>query len=150
MRCLLQRVQSASVCIHGELTGEIQRGLLVFVGFEQADTPAVLPRMIDKVLGYRVFGDAEGRMNQSLASIRGDLLVVSQFTLAADTRKGARPSFSSAAAPELARVLYDRFVEQLGLYCKETGIHLATGTFGADMQVALVNDGPVTFMLEVR
>lgn len=144
MQALLQRVSQASVAVAGESVGAIDRGLLVLVGMEQADTPDTVVRMAQRLLDYRVFPDTEGRMNRSLRDIEGGLLLVSQFTLAADTRKGLRPSFSSAAAPAQARALYDLMLNTLA----ETHVGtVAGGRFGADMQVALINDGPVTFLL---
>lgn len=144
MKVLLQRVREARVAVDGETLGAIDRGLLIFVGVEKDDTPDIMTALARRVLGYRVFADNEGRMNRSISDIGGELLVVSQFTLAADTRKGARPSFSSAAPPDEGRLLYEYFVDCL----REGGLTLATGRFGADMQVFLVNDGPVTFLLE--
>lgn len=146
MRALIQRVSSASVSVGGEVVGAIDRGLLLFLGVEPEDTPAIAERMLDKVLGYRVFADHEERMNANVAQIGGGVLAVSQFTLAADTRKGLRPGFSTAASPARAQVLYDAFVARL----QERHSPVAAGIFGADMQIALVNDGPVTFLLEVR
>lgn len=144
MKVLLQRVREARVAVDGETLGAIGRGLLVLAGVEKGDTPATMAALARRVLGYRVFADNEGRMNRSVTDIGGELLVVSQFTLAADTRKGARPSFSSAAPPDEGQALYEHFVGCL----REGGLTLATGRFGADMQVFLVNDGPVTFLLE--
>lgn len=144
MKCLIQRVTRASVSVEGEIVGAIDRGLLVFAGIEKGDDESRIRRMVERLLTYRVFPDAADRMNLSVADIGGGLLVVSQFTLAADTRKGTRPSFSSAAEPAEAQYLFDAFVAALA------SVHspVATGRFGADMQVSLVNDGPVTFMLE--
>lgn len=144
MKCLIQRVRQASVRVEGDLVGAIDRGLLVFAGVERGDDSTKVLRMADRLRGYRVFPDADGRMNCSVTDVGGGLLVISQFTLAADTRKGARPSFSSAAAPEDARRLFDELVAVLA----DTGCQVETGRFGADMQVSLVNDGPVTFLLE--
>lgn len=142
---LIQRVSSASVVVEGAGVGAIGRGLLVLVGVEPADTPAVADRLLERLLTYRVFPDETGRMNLSLADIGGGLLLVPQFTLAADTRKGTRPSFSSAAPPELGLELFGY------LLARARGRHgeVAAGRFGADMQVALVNDGPVTFWIQV-
>ena len=142
---LLQRVTEASVTVQGELVGAIRHGLLVLVGVEQGDAEAQADRLLERLLGYRVFPDAEARMNLDLRQVRGGLLLVPQFTLAADTRKGNRPSFTPAAAPEEGRRLFSYLVE------KAVAQHspVATGRFGADMQVALVNDGPVTFWLQV-
>lgn len=142
---LLQRVTKASVSVDGAIIASIERGLLVFVGIEQGDDESIAERLLTRLLGYRVFPDDAGRMNLSLAEIGGGLLLVPQFTLAADTRKGARPSFSSAASPDEGRRLYDYLV----LLARTTYTHVATGQFGADMQVSLVNDGPVTFWLQV-
>lgn len=146
MRALIQRVSQASVAIQGKTVGAIDRGLLVLLGVQRGDSPAVADKMIDKLLAYRVFSDAEGKMNLSVQAVRGGILLVSQFTLAADTRKGLRPGFSTAAAPADAERLYDYTLAQLRTK-HET---VACGMFGADMQVGLVNDGPVTFMLEIQ
>jgi D-tyrosyl-tRNA(Tyr) deacylase len=145
MKSLIQRVSHASVTVDGETVGAIDRGLLVLVGVEASDDGRAVARMAERLLSYRVFPDASGRMNQSVADIGGGVLLVSQFTLAADTRKGTRASFSSAAAPELARGLFDALVEAV----RQRHPEVATGRFAADMQVDLVNDGPVTFLLEV-
>lgn len=142
---LLQRVSEARVSVEGREVGAIGHGLLVFVGVERGDDEKTGARLLDRLLGYRVFGDAEGRMNLGLREIGGDLLLVSQFTLAADTKKGARPSFSSAAPPDVGRRLFDHLVAQ----ARAAHPRVETGEFGADMQVALVNDGPVTFWLRV-
>lgn len=152
MKGLIQRVSGAEVRVDGEVVGAVERGLLLLLGVEKQDDDASLQRLVRKVLGYRVFADDSGRMNLSLLDIRGDLLVVPQFTLAADTRKGMRPSFSSSAPPEQAEALFLRFVEAAQTQVSDQGEgvrHVAGGTFGADMQVSLVNDGPVTFLLEV-
>lgn len=143
---LLQRVSQASVDVAGERVGEIGPGLLVLVGVEQGDATAQADRLLERLLGYRVFSDDAGRMNRSLADTGGGLLLVSQFTLAADTDKGTRPSFSSAAAPEPARALFDYLVAQ----ARARHAEVATGVYGAHMMVSLVNDGPVTFRLRVR
>lgn len=145
MKALLQRVTQASVCVAGETVGQIERGLLVFVGVDKGDTTDQADKLLEKMLRYRVFSDEQGRMNRSLQDVDGGLLLVSQFTLSADTRKGLRPSFSSAADPALGQSLYDYLVAQ----ARGRSARVATGRFGADMQVALVNDGPVTFLLEV-
>ena len=141
----MQRVSSASVTVAGVCVGEIGYGLLVLLGLDKSDDEAVADRMLEKLLGYRVFVDAEGRMNSSVADVAGGVLLVSQFTLSADTGKGLRPSFSSAMPPEQAQTLYDYFLAQL----RERHPDVAAGEFGADMQVSLVNDGPVTFLLEL-
>lgn len=143
---LLQRVSEASVRVDARLVGEIGPGLLVLVGIEQGDGEAQADRLLERLLGYRVFPDDQGRMNRSLAETGGGLLLVSQFTLVADTDKGTRPSFSSAAAPEPARALFDYLVAQ----ARRRHAPVATGEYGAHMRVALVNDGPVTFRLRVR
>jgi len=142
---LIQRVSEASVTVEGRTVGKIGRGLLVLVGIEKQDNEASTRRLLDRLLGYRVFPDAEGKMNLSLTDIGGELLLVPQFTLAADTHKGTRPSFSSAAAPELGASLFEYFVA----VARERRPNVAAGVFGADMKVSLVNDGPVTFWLQV-
>lgn len=144
MKVLLQRVSKARVEVGGEITGAIEQGLLLLVGFCQDDTQTTAQKLAKKVLGYRVFPDAEGKMNLNVQQAQGGLLIVSQFTLSADTKKGLRPSFSTSAAPAEAETLYEYFVA----YCRELHPHVATGRFGADMQVHLINDGPVTFLLE--
>jgi len=145
MISLLQRVTSASVTVDGETVGAIDAGLLVLVGIEPGDGEAQAQRMCERLLGYRIFGDADGKMNLSLADTDGGLLLVPQFTLAADTRKGMRPSFTTAAAPETGRRWFDRLVE----LARASHTRVATGRFGAHMQVRLVNDGPVSFILRV-
>jgi D-tyrosyl-tRNA(Tyr) deacylase len=144
MRVVLQRVTRARVTVEGRVTGEIGRGLLLLAGFTEADTEETLCWMADKVVGLRVFTDAEGKMNLSVEEIGGAVLVVSQFTLYGDARRGRRPSFVEAARPEVAVPLYERFVELL----RAAGRPVETGEFGAMMQVELVNDGPVTLVLE--
>ncbi len=145
MKCLLQRVTQASVTVSGEVIGEIDRGLLVLVGVEPEDAEQTVTRMAERLLRYRVFSDAEGKMNLNLAQAGGSILLVSQFTLAADTASGNRPGFSTAAPSEQASKLCNALSEAL----REGGVPVEMGRFGADMQVALVNDGPVTFLLEV-
>lgn len=144
MLALIQRVTSAKVEINGVVAGEIGQGLLVLLGVEKDDTEAHADKLLQKVLAYRVFADADAKMNLSLTDVNGGLLVVSQFTLAADTGRGLRPSFSSAKPPAEAQQLYDYFVSQA------RALHdtVETGEFAADMQVSLTNDGPVTFMLK--
>ena len=144
MRIVLQRVSRAKVTVDGRVTGEIGRGLLLLVGFTDGDTDDALAWMADRVAGLRVFPDDEGRMNRSVQEVDGGLLVVSQFTLYGDTRKGRRPSFVEAARPEVAIPLYERFLQML----RATGRPVQTGEFGAMMDVELVNDGPVTLILE--
>lgn len=142
---LLQRVSRASVAVDGAVIAEIGPGLLVLVGAEAGDEKAQADRLLERLLGYRVFPDEEGRMNRSVRDIRGGLLLVPQFTLAADTGKGTRPSFSPAAAPEIGRVLFEHLVER----ARSEHPAVASGHFSADMQVTLTNDGPVTFWLRV-
>jgi len=144
MLALIQRVTSASVEVEGEIVGAIDAGLLAFVGMEPGDTPAQIERMAERLLGYRVFGDAQDRMNLSLKDTGGGLLLVSQFTLAADTASGMRPGFSTAAAPDKAEPLF----AELLTTCRQKHVPgVETGQFGAHMTVSLVNDGPVTFLL---
>ncbi|CAD5375375.1 D-tyr-tRNA(Tyr) deacylase [Pseudomonas sp. OF001] len=145
MKALLQRVRGARVEVAGEVVGAIDQGLLVLVGVEPQDSEASADKLLHRLLNYRVFGDAEGKMNLSLKDVEGGLLLVSQFTLAADTRSGMRPSFSSAAPPAQGAALFDYLLARAG----EQHAPVASGRFGADMQVHLVNDGPVTFLLEV-
>jgi len=146
MIALLQRVSEASVTVDGEVISRIGPGLLALAAVERGDSPAQARRLAERILGYRVFEDAEGRMNLSLADTGGGLLVVSQFTLAADTGKGMRPSFAPAADPDTGRRLYDGLVAAL----RERHESVGTGRFGARMRVALVNEGPVTFWLSAR
>lgn len=144
MIALIQRVREARVDVAGETVGAIGRGILALVAVVPDDTEARAARLLERVLGYRIFGDEAGRMNRSLRDVGGGLLLVSQFTLAADTSSGTRPGFSTAAPPELGRRLYEHLV---GL-ARAAHPEVATGRFGAEMQVSLVNDGPVTFWLE--
>ena len=145
MKGLLQRVTSSRVEVGGEVVGAIDQGLLVLVAVEPEDTQAHADKLLHRLLNYRVFSDADGKMNRSLKDVAGGLLLVSQFTLAADTRSGLRPSFTTAAPPALGAQLFDYLVE------RARGQHpmVAMGRFGADMQVHLINDGPVTFMLQI-
>ena len=145
MRVVLQRVSNARVTVGDSPTGAITRGYVLLVGFTEGDGEDELSWMADKVLGLRVFPDAEGKMNRSLADISGDVLVVSQFTLYGDVRRGRRPSFVDAAPPEVAEPLYDRFVE---IVRERAPGKVESGEFGAVMEVSLVNDGPVTLVLE--
>lgn len=142
---LIQRVKSAKVDVDGQCIGKINQGILVLLGVERDDDEAKAKRLMERICSYRIFPDADGKMNLNLKQIEGELLVVSQFTLVADTKKGTRPGFSRGASPEHGNKLYEYFVGQ----CQETGLKVETGEFGADMQVSLVNDGPVTFSLEV-
>lgn len=146
MIALVQRVSEARVVVAGATVGEIGCGILALVGVERGDTEAEAARLAERVIGYRIFADAAGKMNSSLAQVGGGLLAVPQFTLAADTHKGARPSFSSAAPPAEGERLFGRFVALV----RARYSPVQTGIFGADMQVSLVNDGPVTFWLQVR
>ena len=145
MKCLLQRVTRASVTVGEEVVGQINQGLLVLVGVEPEDTAQTVLRMSERLLKYRVFSDSEGRMNLNVEQAGGAILLVSQFTLAADTASGNRPGFSTAAAPEQALRLCEDLAEKLAL----RGIQVETGQFGAHMLVSLTNDGPVTFLLAV-
>jgi D-aminoacyl-tRNA deacylase len=142
---LLQRVAEARVAVSGEDVARIGRGVLALVGVERGDSQREAERLAERVLGYRMFADAQGRMNLALAEVGGAMLAVPQFTLAADTRSGTRPGFSTAAAPEEGRALFDDFVRA----CRARQAEVACGRFGADMRVSLVNDGPVTFWLQV-
>ena len=144
MLSLIQRVTSATVTVEGEVVGTIEAGLLALVGVEPGDGEAQIARMAERLLGYRVFADEAGRMNRSLADTGGGLLLVSQFTLAADTTRGMRPSFTSAAPPEAGRLWFDRLVA----LCRQRHPRVETGRFGAHMMVSLANDGPVTFRLQ--
>lgn len=143
---LIQRVKRASVDVNNECVGEIGQGILLLLGIEKSDTRTTADKLIDKVLAYRIFADEQNKMNCNVQQIDGGVLVVSQFTLAADTQKGLRPSFSCAMPPAEAEQMYNYFVATM----REKHKKLATGIFGADMQVSLVNDGPVTFMLNMN
>ncbi|MFU9136336.1 D-aminoacyl-tRNA deacylase [Erwinia tasmaniensis] len=145
MIALIQRVMSASVTVAGARIGETGPGLLILLGVEKGDDRQKASRLCDRVLGYRIFSDDQGKMNLNVQQAGGSVLVVSQFTLAADTQKGMRPGFSGGAEPAEAEKLYEAFIG----CCCEKGVATETGRFGADMQVALVNDGPVTFWLQV-
>ncbi|WP_411359404.1 D-aminoacyl-tRNA deacylase [Pseudidiomarina salilacus] len=146
MKALLQRVTTARVEVSGSTVGQIDKGLLILLGITPLDTPQLATKLAERVAHYRLFSDADDKMNLSLLDCQGAALVVSQFTLAADTNSGRRPSFSSAAAPDLAEPLYLAFVAAL----QRLGVPVATGEFGADMQVSLTNDGPVTFLLDTE
>ncbi|GLQ33492.1 D-aminoacyl-tRNA deacylase [Litoribrevibacter albus] len=145
MKGLIQRVSKASVTVDGVVTGAIDHGILLLLGVEKDDDQASAEKLLKKVLGYRIFSDSEGKMNLNLQQVGGGLLVVSQFTLVADTKKGTRPGFSKGATPEQGEALYDYFVKQAHIQHPLVEI----GRFGADMKVELLNDGPVTFLLEV-
>lgn len=144
MRALIQRVSQAKVEVDGAITGEIGKGLLVFLGVAKPDTAVDAGFLVNKVIQLRIFPDDEGKMNRSLADAGGSLLVVSQFTLYGDCRKGRRPSFDAAAPPDQARSLYEHFVTE----ARRAGVHVETGVFQAHMDVSLVNDGPVTLLVE--
>lgn len=145
MQGLIQRVSHSKVEVAGECVGSINKGILLLLGVEKHDDESTADKLLHKVSNYRIFTDDAGKMNLSLKDIEGELLVVSQFTLAADTKKGMRPSFSSAGTPAQAEALYEYFVAQ----AKAAGIQVQTGRFAADMQVSLCNDGPVTFNLSI-
>lgn len=144
MRAVVMRVKHASVTIDGRVNGAIGQGLLILLGVAPTDTPALCDKLAEKALGLRIFCDENGKMNRSLADVGGQVLVVSQFTLFAECKKGKRPSFFGAAAPELADALYERFLDD----CRARGFEPRHGEFGADMQVESCNDGPVTIPLD--
>ncbi|MFM8190518.1 MAG: D-aminoacyl-tRNA deacylase [Pirellula sp.] len=144
MRVVLQRVSSASVTVDGQIVGQIAQGWLVLLGIEQGDSDRLIPWLAEKCVHLRAFEDEQGKMNRSILEVDGQMLIVSQFTLAGDCRKGRRPSFDRAAAPAQARDLYDLFCQQIA----NLGVHVERGVFQADMKVALVNDGPVTFVID--
>ena len=146
MIALIQRVSEAKVVVNNKNIGEIQQGILAFIGVEKNDGEKQLNRLLEKVLSYRIFADAEDKMNLNVQDINGGLLLVPQFTLAADTQKGSRPSFSSAASPDMAENLFNEFVS----HAKNKYEHIQTGQFGADMKISLLNDGPVTFWLQAN
>ena len=144
MRVVVQRVTHASVSVTRSIVGQIEGGMLVFIGIGPDDTDKEITQMVDKLVSLRIFSDDQGKMNRSLLDNKGEMLVVSQFTLWGNCRKGRRPSFVDAAPPEIAEPLYEQFVIEAAKY----GIRVAAGLFGADMQVTIVNDGPVTLVLE--
>jgi len=144
MKALIQRVSSSQVKVAGKSVESIENGLLVFLGLEKQDTRLIADKMCNKIITYRVFPDENQKMNLSLKDVRGELLIISQFTLAADTKNGTRAGFSTAMSPSEAESLYDYFVDT----AKSSNLKVQTGVFGADMKVSLVNDGPVTFLLE--
>lgn len=146
MRAVVQKVSSSKVTVDEEVIGQINQGLMVLLGVTHDDTSKDVDYMVDKVTNLRIFEDTEGKMNLSLKDVEGEVLVVSQFTLYGDARRGRRPSFSDAARPEVANPLYEEFVEKV----KNQGINVGTGKFGAHMMVDLTNDGPVTILLESR
>jgi D-tyrosyl-tRNA(Tyr) deacylase len=144
MKALIQRVKRAQVEVDGKTVGTIGQGLLALIGVEKTDTQENTDKLLKKIINYRIFSDENDKMNLSLENIGGDLLLVSQFTLVADTQKGLRPSFSSAGSPKLSQNLYNYMIQQ----AKKTGLTVQTGVFAADMQVTLINDGPVTFNIQ--
>ncbi len=146
MRVVVQRVQRASVVVGDETVSDIGPGLVVLIGVAASDSSSECDRLAGKVARLRIFEDDDGRLDRSLVDVAGEAMVVSQFTLVADTRKGTRPSFADAAAPDLAEPLYERFCEAL----RELGVPVQTGVFGARMEVSLVNDGPVTVVLDIE
>jgi D-tyrosyl-tRNA(Tyr) deacylase len=145
MIALIQRVKHAQVEVDNQVVGQIGQGMLVLLGVEKTDTQAQVEKLCQKVIRYRIFADEQDKMNLNVQQVGGELLVVSQFTLVADTQSGNRPSFSSAAPPELGKRMYEAFLSEV----KQNGLVCEAGRFGADMQVSLVNDGPVTFQLKV-
>ena len=146
MKAVLQRVQQASVVVDGKVTGQIEAGILMLVCAEPSDNTSIVHRLIDKVVKLRIFGDDQGKMNRSLLDVQAELLIVSQFTLAADTSKGNRPSYTAAAEPVLAKRLYEEAIER----ARFLGIKTESGHFGADMKVSLINDGPVTIPISMN
>jgi D-tyrosyl-tRNA(Tyr) deacylase len=144
MRVVLQRVTKASVEVDGNVIGKIDHGLLVLLGIHVDDNPKELDWMVNKVIGLRIFEDEDGKINKSLEDVQGDLLVVSQFTLYGECEKGRRPGFTDAARPEKAIPMYEEFIKK----CRDLGVHVETGEFGADMKVELVNDGPMTLIID--
>ncbi len=144
MKLVIQRVSESQVTIDGQVKGKIQKGFMVLVGFCEGDTKEIVDKMVDKMIGLRIFEDENGKMNLSLEDVKGSLLSISQFTLYADCKKGRRPSFIKAAKPDVAIPLYDYFNQRI----ISKGISLETGVFGADMKVSLINDGPVTIILD--
>ena len=147
MRAVLQRVTQASCKVDGEVTGAIDTGFLVLLGIEDADTLEDLDWLAQKIIGMRVFGDENGMMNKALADVDGDILLISQFTLFASTKKGNRPGFTRAARPDVAIPLYEKMIEKLSALL---GKKVKTGIFGADMKIALLNDGPVTILIDTK
>jgi D-tyrosyl-tRNA(Tyr) deacylase len=147
MRAVLQRVTEASCKVQGNITGAIGLGFLVLLGVEEADTLEDLDWLAQKIVGMRVFGDENDLMNKALADVNGDILLISQFTLFAATKKGNRPGFTKAAKPDIAIPLYEKMIDKLSIL---TGKKIETGIFGADMKIALVNDGPVTILIDTK
>ena len=146
MRVVIQRAKNAKCTVEGQITGQIDRGYCIFVGFNNEDTDEIIDKMIHKILFLRIFEDENGKMNKSIQDVGGSILSISQFTLYADCKKGNRPSFTNAGKPDLATALYDQF----NLKLQEQGMHVETGIFGADMKIELLNDGPVTIVLDSK
>ena len=146
MRAVVQRVLEANVKVKQDIVGEINKGLLVFLGVGEGDDNNDLEYMVEKILGLRIFEDENGKMNLSLLDVSGEILIVSQFTLYGDVRRGKRPSFTSSAHPEIAENIYNQFIQR----CKEKGLKTEKGVFGADMKVGLINDGPVTILIDSK
>lgn len=144
MKFVIQRVKNASVTVDNEIVGKIEKGFCVFIGIADTDTTAIADKMIGKMLGLRIFEDSEGKTNISLSDVQGELLLISQFTLYADCKKGNRPSFIKAGKPDKANELYEYIINK----CRESGFKTEVGIFGADMSVALINDGPFTILLD--
>lgn len=144
MKFVIQRVKKAKVEVEDKVIGEIGEGFLVFIGVANEDTKEIADKLVKKLLGLRIFADEEGKINLSLADVKGELLLVSQFTLYADCKKGNRPSFIRAGAPDFANEMYEYMIQK----CRESGVKTETGIFGADMQVSLVNDGPFTILYD--
>ena len=147
MRVVIQRVKKANVSIDNNIVGEINQGLMILLGIENEDTENDIKWLVQKILGLRIFSDAEGKMNLSILDIHGEILIISQFTLYASTVKGNRPSFLKSAKPDFAIPLYHKFLDTMHT---ETSLKIETGQFGADMQVSLINDGPVTIMIDSK
>lgn len=146
MKLVVQKVLESSVSVDGKVVGEIGKGYMVLAGFTDTDTHTIIDKMVDKMIGLRIFEDEDGKMNLSLADVNGSILSISQFTLYADCRKGRRPGFTEAAKPDISNPLYDYFNNKI----KEHNVHLETGIFGADMKVTLTNDGPTTIILDSK
>ncbi len=145
MIALIQRVTEASVTVNSNVIGNINSGMLILLGVEKTDTSATAKKLAQKIMSYRIFNDSDGKMNLNIKQVQGELLVVSQFTLVADTAKGNRPGFSKGATPDQGNTLYQQFIQ----FCQEAEVPVQSGEFGADMKVSLVNDGPVTFHISV-
>lgn len=146
MRAVVQRVLEANVKVKGDIVGEINKGLLVFLGVGEEDDDNDLKYMVEKILGLRIFEDENRKMNLSLMDVGGEILIISQFTLYGDVRRGKRPSFTSSAHPEVAENMYNQFIQR----CREKGLKTEKGVFGADMKVGLINDGPVTILIDSK